>query len=102
MSNQIKLTIDVSDELDKLLTVMAISQATPSPFRYANATYIGAGADKKPSEPKERPLLGLVGVKNKHDGFIFNNGERSEKREKKTKKMIKILDKISKRDTLLT
>ena len=62
MSNQIKLTIDVSNELlDKLLTVMAISQATPSPLggMPMQLMALAQGADKKPSEPKEKTPIGF-------------------------------------------
>jgi len=62
MSNQIKLTIDVSDELlDKLLTVMAISKASASPLggMPMQLMAMAQGADKKPSEPKEKTPIGF-------------------------------------------
>lgn len=62
MSNQIKLTIDVSDELlDKLLTVMAISKASASPLggMPVQLMAMAQGATKKPSEPEEKSPIGF-------------------------------------------
>ena len=61
MSNQIKLTIDVSDELlDKLLTVVAISQATPSPLggmpMQLMALAQGQGRGKPPPKEEKTPI----------------------------------------------
>ena len=62
MSNQIKLTIDVSDELlDKLLTVMAISQAS-SPALGGMPMQLMAlaqGAQGKPPPKQEKAPIGF-------------------------------------------
>ena len=51
MSNQIKLTIDLSDELvDKVLTVIALSVALKNPMQ---AMMMGMGA--RPLPPTEKP-----------------------------------------------
>ncbi len=61
MSNQIKLTIDVSDELlDKLLTVVALSQApTPTlggmPMQLM-ALAQGQGKGKPPPKEEKAPI----------------------------------------------
>jgi hypothetical protein len=58
MSNQIKLTIDVSDELvDKLLTVLALS-GSQNPMQ---AMMMGMGARPLPpsEKPEERPSMGF-------------------------------------------
>jgi hypothetical protein len=58
MSNQIKLTIDLSDELlDKVLTVIALSGAQ-NPMQ---AMMMGMGARPLPpsEKPKERPSMGF-------------------------------------------
>ena len=58
MSNQIKLTIDVSDELlDKLLTVMALSSA-PTPMG-GMPMQLMALAGAKPENTKEKPAIGF-------------------------------------------
>ena len=58
MSNQIKLTIDVSDELlDKLLTVMALSSA-PAPMG-GMPMQLMALAGAKPEPTKERSPIGF-------------------------------------------
>jgi hypothetical protein len=58
MSNQIKLTIDVSDQLlDKLLTVMALSSATPQMGGMPMQLMALAGA--KPENTKEKPPIGF-------------------------------------------
>ena len=58
MSNQIKLTIDVSDELlDKLLTVMALSSA-PTPMG-GMPMQLMALAGAKPENIKEKPPIGF-------------------------------------------
>ena len=58
MSNQIKLTIDVSDQLlDKLLTVMALSSA-PSPMGGVPMQLM-ALAGAKPQNTKEKPPIGF-------------------------------------------
>ena len=62
MSNQIKLTIDVSDELlDKILTVMAISQATtPLGGMPMQLMAMAQGAQGKPSEKEDKaPPIGF-------------------------------------------
>jgi hypothetical protein len=56
MSNQIKLTIDVSDELlDKLLTVVALSQTAPTPLggMPMQLMAMAQGAQGKPQQPKK-------------------------------------------------
>ena len=58
MSNQIKLTIDLSDELlDKVLTVIALSGAQ-NPMQ---AMMMGMGARPLPptEKPPERPSMGF-------------------------------------------
>jgi len=58
MSNEIKLTIQLSDELvDKLLTVMALS-SQKNPMQ---AMMMGMGARPLPpsEKPKERPSMGF-------------------------------------------
>ena len=58
MSNQIKLTIDVSDELlDKLLTVMALSSATPQMGGMPMQLMALAGG--KPEPTKEKAPIGF-------------------------------------------
>jgi len=59
MSNQIKFTIDMSDELlDKILTVMAISQATTPlggmPMQLMAMAQAGQG--KAPQEEDKAPI----------------------------------------------
>ena len=61
MSNQIKLTIDVSDELlDKLLTVVALSQTTPTPLggmpMQLMALAQGQGKGKPPPKEEKAPI----------------------------------------------
>ena len=68
MSNQIKLTIDVSDELlDKLLTVVALSQTAPTPLggmpMQLMALAQGAQGKPPPKEPKEPIGFGRGGDK---------------------------------------
>jgi hypothetical protein len=58
MSNQIKLTIDLSDELvDKVLTVIALSNSQ-NPMK---AMMMGMGARPLPptEKPEERPSMGF-------------------------------------------
>ena len=58
MSNQIKLTIDLSDELvDKVLTVIALS-GSQNPMK---AMMMGMGARPLPPQekPPERPSMGF-------------------------------------------
>jgi len=58
MSNQIKLTIDLSDELlDKVLTVIALS-GSQNPMQ---AMMMGMGTRPLPptEKPKERPSMGF-------------------------------------------
>jgi len=58
MSNQIKLTIDLSDELvDKVLTVIALS-GSQNPMK---AMMMGMGARPLPQDekPEERPSMGF-------------------------------------------
>jgi len=72
MSNQIKLTIDLSDELlDKVLTVIALSGAQ-NPMQ---AMMMGMGARPLPpsEKPKERPSMG------------FNMETKNDKQETKEK-----------------
>ena len=58
MSNQIKLTIDVSDELlDKLLTVMALSSASPQMGGVPMQLMAFAGGQPPPT--KERSPIGF-------------------------------------------
>ena len=53
MSNQIKLTIDVSDELlDKLLTVMALSSASPQMGGMPMQLMALAGGQPPPTKEK--------------------------------------------------
>ena len=69
MSNQIKLTIDVSDQLlDKLLTVMALSSA-PSPMGGVPMQLM-ALAGAKPENTKEKPPIGF--------GRQYNGEEETE------------------------
>lgn len=66
MSNQIKLTIDLSDELvDKLLTVIALS-GSQNPMK---AMMMSMGATPLPpsEKPEERPSMGFD-VTQKKDG----------------------------------
>ena len=61
MSNQIKLTIDVSDELlDKLLTVVALSQTAPTPLggmpMQLMALAQGQGKGKPPPKEEKAPI----------------------------------------------
>ena len=66
MSNQIKLTIDLSDELvDKVLTVMALS-GSQNPMQ---AMMMGMGARPLPpsEKPEERPSMGFKLEKPKKD-----------------------------------
>jgi hypothetical protein len=61
MSNQIKLTIDLSDELvDKVLTIMAIS-SQQSALRGAMPMLMGMGGGMPTKEPKgkEKPSMGF-------------------------------------------
>ena len=62
MSNQIKLTIDISDELvDKLLTVMAIT-SQQNALQGAMPMLMGAmgGQGAPPKEtPKDKPSMGF-------------------------------------------
>ena len=61
MSNQIKLTIDVSDELlDKLLTVMAISQAS-TPTLGGMPMQLMALAQGSQGKPPEKPEKAPIG-----------------------------------------
>ena len=61
MSNQIKLTIDLSDELvDKILTIMAItSQKERSTRGYANAYGGNGGATPPPPKGEDKPPMGF-------------------------------------------
>tara|TARA_R100000458_G_C8072934_1_gene110925 strand:+ start:226 stop:429 length:204 start_codon:yes stop_codon:yes gene_type:complete len=62
MSNQIKLTIDVSDELlDKLLTVVALSQTAPTPLggMPMQLMAMAQGAQGKPPPKKEKAPIGF-------------------------------------------
>ena len=63
MSNQIKLTIDVSDELlDKLLTVVALSQTAPTPLggMPMQLMAMAQGAQGKPDKTtKEKAPIGF-------------------------------------------
>tara|TARA_B100000287_G_scaffold266083_1_gene250292 strand:- start:951 stop:1163 length:213 start_codon:yes stop_codon:yes gene_type:complete len=65
MSNQIKLTIDVSDELlDKLLTVMAISQASSPalggmPMQLMALAQGAQGKQGKPPSKQEKAPIGF-------------------------------------------
>ena len=66
MSNQIKLTIDLSDELlDKVLTVIALS-GSQNPMK---AMMMGMGARPLPpsEKPKERPSMGFKMGQTKDD-----------------------------------
>ena len=66
MSNQIKLTIDLSDELvDKVLTVIALS-GSQNPMK---AMMMGMGARPLPpsEKPKERPSMGFKTDQTKED-----------------------------------
>ena len=66
MSNQIKLTIDLSDELvDKVLTVIALSGAQ-NPMQ---AMMMGMGARPLPpsEKPEERPSMGFNMEKSNDD-----------------------------------
>ena len=57
MSNQIKLTIDVSDELlDKLLTVMALSSATPQMGGMPMQLMALAGGQPPPTKETKSPI----------------------------------------------
>ena len=61
MSNQIKLTIDVSDELlDKLLTVVALTQTAPPPLggmpMQLMALAQGQGKGKPPPKEDKTPI----------------------------------------------
>ena len=59
MSNQIKLTIDVSDELlDKLLTVVALSQTAPTPLggMPMQLMALAQGAQGKPPKEEKEPI----------------------------------------------
>lgn len=57
MSNQIKLTIDVSDELlDKLLTVMALSSATPQMGGMPMQLMALAGGQPPPTKETKAPI----------------------------------------------
>ena len=62
MSNQIKLTIDVSDELlDKLLTVVALTQTAPAPTlggmpMQLMALAQGQGKGKPPPKEDKTPI----------------------------------------------
>ena len=61
MSNQIKLTIDVSDELlDKLLTVVALTQTAPTPLvgmpMQLMALAHGQGKGKPPPKEDKTPI----------------------------------------------
>ena len=62
MSNQIKLTIDLSDELvDKLLTVMAIT-SQKNALQGAMPMLMGAmgcGTPPPPQKGKEKPSMGF-------------------------------------------
>ena len=61
MSNQIKLTIDLSDELvDKLLTVMALS-SQKNPLQAAMPMLMGMGSPTLPpkSKPEQKPSMGF-------------------------------------------
>lgn len=76
MSNQIKLTIDVSDELlDKLLTVMALSSATPQMGGMPMQLMALAGG--KPEPTKEKAPIGF----GRHD-----NGEEIKEKAKQSSK----------------
>ena len=58
MSNQIKLTIDLSDELvDKVLTVIALS-GSQNPMK-AMMMSMGCTALPSPKEDKPRPSMGF-------------------------------------------
>ena len=62
MSNQIKLTIDVSDELlDKLLTVVALSQTAPTPLggMPMQLMALAQGAQGKPPSKEEKTPIGF-------------------------------------------
>ena len=60
MSNQIKLTIDVSDELlDKLLTVVAISQTAPNPLGMPMQLMAMAQGQGKPPPKEEKEPIGF-------------------------------------------
>lgn len=61
MSNQIKLTIDLSDELvDKLLTVMALS-SQKNPLQAAMPMLMGMGSPTPPpkAKPEDKPSMGF-------------------------------------------
>ena len=77
MSNQIKLTIDVSDELlDKLLTVMALSSATPQMGGMPMQLMALAGGKPEPStEEKKEPM-----------GFKFEEADHAKKKDKEEAK----------------
>ena len=61
MSNQIKLTIDLSDELvDKLLTVMAItSQKNALQGAMPMLMGVGGATPPPPSKGKDKPPMGF-------------------------------------------
>ena len=57
MSNQIKLTIDLSDELlDKLLTVMALSSASPQMGGMPMQLMALAGGKPEPTKETKAPI----------------------------------------------
>jgi len=75
MSNQIKLTIDVSDELlEKLLTVMAISQATtPLGGMPMQLMAMAQGAQGKPPDAEKKASPIGFGREGRNDEKVQQN-----------------------------